>query len=121
MNIDWEIVGAFAVIIAMMFFAFRSGRENPVTTGKLQKDLHTTKNKLMVVAKELEEAATKADLEALRREIAGSATSDELAEVSEKVAVVCEKVVGLEKTSDSTAAGVRRIEGYFLDKGINGR
>ena len=62
------------------------------------------------------------------RRLPAGASSDELSELKDKVAdvskdvaVVCEKVAGLEKTSDSTAAGVKRIEGYFLQKGIDGR
>jgi hypothetical protein len=121
MNSNAESVAALVIVLVMMILAFRGGRNNPVTTGKLLTDVHTTKNKLMVLEQQLKDAATKDDVARLEREISGNATSDEVAVISERVAVVCTKVEGLEKTSDSTAEGVKRIEGYFLRKGIDGR
>lgn len=121
MTADPEVIFAFVIILVMMVLAFKGGRNNPVTTGKLQQDLHTTKNKMMVIAQELAGAATKEDLENLRREISGSATSDEVAELSDKVTAVCTKVEGIEKMTDRTHDGVKRIEKMFLQKGINGQ
>ncbi|MEO6361080.1 MAG: hypothetical protein ABIO43_10985 [Sphingomicrobium sp.] len=116
--IDFEVLAAFAILGLMMVLAFKGGRNNPVTTGRLANDLHKTKNKLMVIAKELEEAATKADLEALRLEITGSATSVEVKALSDKVTTVCTKVDGIEKAADRTEEAVQRIEGFLIKKAL---
>ena len=118
MNIDWEVVAAVAIIAVMLWIARGQGRSNPVSTGKLQQDVHTTKNKLMVLEKQMESVATQEDISKLRKEMVGHATSDQVAAVKTEVAVVCEKVVGIEKSAERTAEGVKRLEHYFLKKGI---
>lgn len=125
MNVNWEVVGSIIILLAMLYAAFRGGKENPVTARQLSIDVHKIKNRIQVIDLELQSAATKGDIEKLRADIAANtsagASSSEVSELKEKVAVVCTKVEGLESTGRDTAAGVKRIEGYFLQKGIDGR
>ena len=74
----------------------------------------------MVLEQQMNSVATQDDVSSLRREIAGHATSKEVADIKKEVTTVCEKVVGIEKSSDLTRQGVQRLEHYFLKKGIGG-
>lgn len=125
MNLDWEMIAAGAIILTMLYVAFRGGKDNPVGTRKLMIDVHDMKNRVAVVEFALTKIATKDELESVRTSLTAkmksSATSDELAGVADKVTTVCEKVIGLEKSADRTAAGVDRLERYFLELGIKGR
>jgi hypothetical protein len=125
MNVNWEVVGSILILAAMLYVAFRGGKENPVTTRQLSIDIHKIKNRMQVIDAELQSAATKGDIEKLRADIAANtsagASSSEVSELKAKVAVVCEKVEGVEKLAGRTDDGVRRIEKMFLELGIKGR
>jgi hypothetical protein len=108
----------------MMILAFRGGRNNPVTTGKLLDRRPHDEEPADGDRAAAPGRGDQGDVERLRARDLGqrAGASDEVCrDLKERVAVVCTKVEGLEKTSDSTAEGVKRIEGYFLQKGIDGR
>lgn len=118
---DWETVASVIVLAGLLWAGFSGGRSNPVSTSKLQRDVQDTKQKVSLLEQALKNKATKSDVEQLRGEIGGCATSDELHEVSEKVTMVGTKVEAMEKFVERTDEGVQRIERFFLEKGIKGQ
>lgn len=115
-----EILSAF-ILLVVAIAAFRGGKAHPVTTRNLLSDVHQLRGKVTEIEMTLLNTPTKEDFERLRGEINGCATAKELETINGKVTTVCEKVVGIEKSSDRTAAGVDRLERYFLELGIKGR
>lgn len=98
MNIDWELAIASAFLVLMVVLAWKGGRNNPVSTGQLEKDVDERFKK---TAKDIHDI--KNEMQALEGRFHLSATKKDLGQVSDKVTTVCEKVVGIEKSADRTA------------------
>lgn len=93
------------IIIGILVVVFRHGRANPENTGKISRDLMTIKG-------EVRELETR--FEAIERSVGQMATKADLARIETKLD-------GHRELSDRTAQGVRRLEDFFLEKGVNGK
>jgi polyhydroxyalkanoate synthesis regulator phasin len=130
-GVDLEAILALIILVSFGWLAFKGGKANPVSTGDLEKrvykDIHEIKNEMQALYGRVDSSAKRSDIEALRTEIAQSAgertrtASRELGKIQDQVTTVCQKVEGIEKSADRTAAGVDRLERYFLELGIKGR
>lgn len=120
---DIETAVAFLILAFFGWVIWRGGSANPVGTGQLQKQLNTIGSKVEGLEKTVGNCASVDALEKLRGELqemeARVASSGEVIALEGKINTLGERVSGISRTVDRTDAGVQRIEGYFLAKGVN--
>ena len=118
------------VIVAAVFFAvWKHGRGNPETTGHLGRKLSRQEAAIASLEAKLEGCATRGAMDLLAEQVrsleAHSASSGEVIAVQTHLNGVANelnaKIDGVRRTADRTDAAVSRIEGYFLQKGVNGQ
>lgn len=130
MTFDIETFGALAILAFFAFVIWRGGSANPVGTGQLQRQLNTIGAEVTTLKKTVSGCASVGAIEQLRSEMremeARVASSGEVvkvqaqvADVNGKVSAIDARLDGIEKLADRTDAGVQRIEGYFLQRGVN--
>ena len=112
-------------VVILFFFAYviwRGGKAHPVGTGQLQKQLNTIGGEVRVLAKRVDGCAITADVERLRGEIremeARVASSAEVIALEGKIGTLVARLDGMDRVLDRVDNGVQRIEGFFLQKGI---
>lgn len=129
MTFDIETFGALAILAFFAFVIWRGGSANPVGTGQLQRQLNTIGAEVKTLKETVSGCASVGAIDQLRGEMremeARVASSGEVVKVQAQVAGVNGKVSaidarldGIEKLADRTDAGVQRIEGYFLQRGV---
>lgn len=100
-----EIAIMLFIIGGIFLVVFRAGRANPENTGTISKDVSALKSDV----RKLE-----SDVEAMRKSVGDMATKADLARIETKLD-------GSRELINVTAAGVRRLEDFFLEKGVNGK
>jgi hypothetical protein len=118
------------LVVGIAFLAFfaivmwRGGSSNPVGTGQLQRQLNTVGSKVTTLEASVQNCASTGEVEQLRRDLkdmeARVASSGEIIALEGQIASVNMRIAGIEQLAARTDAGVARIEGYFLEKGIKG-
>lgn len=125
MKVDWEVAVGIACILFFAWVMWRGGSSNPVGTGQLQRQLNTIGSKVGSLEAAVIACASKGELEKMSAEMKEMekrvASSGEVFAVQEQIKTVNARMTGIEKLVERTDAGVARIEGYFLEKGIRGQ
>jgi DNA-binding FrmR family transcriptional regulator len=146
---EWLAYVVTLIIVGLVLFAiFRGGQDNPVGTGRLQRDLRQMRGKVDGLDRLYVEkvrpmghdvANIMQQMAAIEHRLVKTATSAKLAEleaeVDERFARIEERVVHMAtkedvgkitaaldhvcRQNDRTEAAVQRIEGYFLQRGID--
>jgi outer membrane murein-binding lipoprotein Lpp len=93
------------IIIGIIVVIFRAGRANPENTGTISKDVNALKSDVRKLESEFEQ---------MRKSVGDMATKSDLARIETKLD-------GQRELVNVTAAGVRRLEDFFLEKGVNGK
>ncbi|MEO6217745.1 MAG: hypothetical protein ABIO86_17080 [Sphingomonas sp.] len=120
MNEYLQLAIAAAIVIAVFWTVHRHGRGNPENTGHLGR-------RLKDVEVTLQSCATRGSLDLLAEQVRNleshAASSGEVIELGARIngieSTLVAKIDAVGKAADRTEAGVQRIEGYFLSKGIN--
>lgn len=124
MNTIWENIAAVAIIAFFAFVLWKGGSTNPVGTGHLQRQLQGIGVRLGKAEERLESCALSSEVAQLRGEIREMeervASSGEVVALQGQIATINMRIAGVETLVARTDAGVARIEGYFLEKGIRG-
>lgn len=119
---DWLQYAIAAGILLLVFWSVhRHGRGNPENTGHLGR-------RLKDVEATLQGCATRGSLDLLAEQVRNleshAASSGEVIELGAKINgienTLIAKIDAVAKAADRTEAGVQRIEGYFLQRGVNG-
>ncbi|WCT72070.1 hypothetical protein PQ455_10460 [Sphingomonas naphthae] len=114
-----------AILTFVGISAFRGGKSNPVGTGALQRQLNTIGGEVRELKGKLKGFARTSEVETLRGEIrameARVASSGEVVALEGQIMALRSELQGAVKAADRTEAGVARIEGYFLERGIKGQ
>lgn len=130
MTFDLETFGAIAILAFFAFVLWRGGSANPVGTGQLQRQLNTIGSEVKTLKETVSGCASVSAIEQLRGEmremeerVASSGevvkVQAQVSDVNGKVGAIGARLDGIEKLADRTDAGVQRIEGYFLERGVN--
>ena len=127
--VDVVSIAICVVIVAGVFFSvWKHGRGNPETTGSLARQMRKYSSKIDSLEQSLEGCATRGALDLLAEQVsnlrASSASSGEVVALEMKIQgleqTLSAKIDAVAKAADRTEAGVQRIEGYFLQRGVNG-
>lgn len=118
-----EIAVMLFIVIGILVVVFRSGRANPENTGQLAKSINTVKtevrdieSRIGHVEQSIAKMATKDDVRRLEQSI------DSNARAAEQLGATIEREMkGHREMADQTRAGVKRLEDFFLAKGVNGQ
>lgn len=120
-----EIIISIAIVGMMLWAVFRGGAHNPVGTGHLDKQVRALVPRIVVVEEKLDDVASRAELALLASEVKAvemkMATAGDLLALQGQMRELNAKLAGIEKSADRTEQAVNRIEGHFLQKGINGQ
>jgi hypothetical protein len=123
-TLDWEVICGIAFIAFFALVMWRGGSSNPVGTGHLQRQLQAIGVRLSRAETSLEACALSSEVEKLRGELremeARVASSGEVLALEGQLVAVNTRIAGMERLVERTDAGVARLEGYFLEKGIKG-
>jgi hypothetical protein len=125
MGVDWEVIVSIGIMILVAIAIWRGGGKNPVGTGQLQRQLNTIGAKVGQIEAALKETCSKNDLAEIRGELseieARTASSREVLAIEAQISGLRAEITAAVKAADRTEASVQRIEGYFLQRGIDGR
>ncbi|MBI0530078.1 hypothetical protein [Sphingomonas sp. TX0522] len=120
---DFETACAFLILAFFGWVIWRGGSANPVGTGQLQKQLQAIGVKVTGLEGKLGDCASVEALEKLRGELQAMeervASSGEVIALEGKINALGERMNGVAEMMKRTDAGVQRIEGYFLERGVN--
>ncbi|MEO7691274.1 MAG: hypothetical protein ABIS51_18465 [Sphingomonas sp.] len=122
MNEYLQLAIAAAIVIAVFWTVHRHGRGNPENTGHLGR-------RLREVETTLKGCATRGSLDLLAEQVRNleshAASSGEVVALEGKIngmeGTLSAKIDAVAKAADRTEAGVQRLEGYFLQRGVNGK
>ena len=123
-----SIVFCLLIATAVLFAFYRHGRGNPETTGAIARRQGRIEAEIAELSSSLRGCATRGALDLLAEQVrnleAHSASSGEVVALELKINGLSEtlnaKIDGVRMAADRTEAAVSRIEGYFLQKGVNG-
>jgi outer membrane murein-binding lipoprotein Lpp len=127
--VDIASIAFCVLIIGLVLFAFyRHGRGNPETTGAIARRQGAIEKAMAMLETSLEGCATRGALDLLAEQVrnleAHAASSGEMNALEQKIngmdLTLNAKIDGVRHAADRTEAAVSRIEGYFLQKGVNG-
>jgi hypothetical protein len=134
LTLDWQTLLSLLILAAFAVMIFRQGSKNPVGTGSLQKQLNTIGSDLRSMKTDISGLASKSELHAVQAELMQieqrTASSGELLGIQGQISALHERFDGRCGTLDvkidavaasarRTEAGVERIEGYFLQRGVD--
>lgn len=121
MLIDTGSILAFCALAALIFVGWRSNRGTG-SDRALLKDHARLKSRLSSLEESFKGCATKADVVALAGKIDAleehAASAGDINALEGKVNVALTEIAAVAKAADRTEAGVQRIEGFFIQKGI---
>lgn len=100
-----EIMIMLFIVIGIVVAIFRVGRANPENTGTLGKSIETIKREVRDVESRVGHIETS---------MRGMATKADVKRLEGKID-------GHRELADRTASGVKRLEDFFLEKGVNGK
>lgn len=111
-----EIMIMLFIVVGIVVAIFRVGRANPENTGSLAKSIDAVKAEL---GKNIDTVKTEVrELDGrvvhVEQTMRGMATKADVKRLEAKID-------GHRELADRTAAGVKRIEDFFLEKGVNGK
>ena len=116
MNMWLEIAMTLSIVALVLFAIFKGGQDNPVGTGRLQKELRAMEKRLGRTADADKLAELEAEMDErfarIEEKLPHMATREDVARIQAALDHVC-------RQNDRTEAGVQRIEGYFLQRGID--
>lgn len=127
MQIEFSSIVAAVLLMTVITLALLSRRQQRMgTTGldrALVKEHGKLKDRMAAVEAQLSSCATKADMAALSGKIDAleehSASAGDINALEGKVNAALVKIEAVEKAADRTEAGVSRIEGYLMQRGID--
>lgn len=121
MHIDLPSILALGLMAVVIFLGWRNNRQ-PHSSHALIREHARLKSRLSAVEADLKGCATKSDVAALSGKIDAleehAASSGELTALEGKINVALSKIDAVEKATDRTEEGIKRIEGFFIQKGI---
>lgn len=100
-----EIAIILFIVIGIVVAIFKVGRANPQDTGTLAGSIETIKREVRDVESRVGH---------IEQSVRGMATKADIERVEAKID-------GHRELADRTASGVKRLEDFFLDKGIKGK
>lgn len=111
-----EIMIMLFIVIGIVVAIFKVGRANPENTGTLAKSINEVKAEL---GQEIDNVATRvSSLDGrvihLEQTMRGMATKADVKRLEAKID-------GHHELANRTASGVKRLEDFFLEKGVNGK
>lgn len=135
MTANFDVIVAIIILAGLAAIIWRGGSRNPVGTGALQRQISGIGSDVRALKAKLQEVASKAELDALKREIedievrtASTADIERLAGELKALRAhmdghthrLDEKILAVKGAADRTEEGVARIEAFFLKRGIEG-
>lgn len=100
-----EIAIILFIVIGIVVAIFKVGRANPQDTGTLAGSIETIKREVRDVESRVGH---------IEQSVRGMATKADIERVEAKID-------GHRELADRTASGVKRLEDFFLDRGIKGK
>ena len=133
MTFDFDTLISIVILLAIAATIWRGGSKNPVGTGALERQISGLQATVKSIGDRVGGLATKDELASLKREIeeidARTASTADIQEVKGDIKALGvqldgetrrlgERIGAVKDAADRTEQGVQRIEGYFLQRGV---
>ncbi|MEZ5709710.1 MAG: hypothetical protein R3E02_10025 [Blastomonas sp.] len=128
MNYDWIEIAIMVFIVGVLaYVVWHGGAANPTSTGKLgrvivqvKQDMRDIEHRVESIEQSLKKMASKDDIRLLDERIkANGVSADEIGKMVERdMATIRAEQRGNHEITLQTREGVRRLEDFFLAKGV---